>query len=540
MLIDVRTSRRIAAGLLVVAICTWGCDSCEQQQMRADVQEAQQQRAERLEGLEVAQVEAMESEDVVDRDEVLAPIRVTVTDEMIYVDNIAWFDRILQREDSAGHEQIREIFGRELPLIGVEEDPTQREIDDAEEAFEQNYGITDEFQEFVEPLMKAEQRGEGLEKMAGTSDATGPMVLMVVQRDVEFETLANGLDTARHIGRIISAVWDMKGLGFELNVGGERAVLWRDDSPFTELVEAHTDDDGYCVDLELTLANGGTFGRIRGVVGQEQGHRRYGAAPDSPFPGDQEIEWHNTVLANVHGECPLLSAGDSRVPDRDELAGVIDELEGLAPHCATQLEPSARTTWRELVEAMDIVAELTGVLPEFSRQPASTGVEVDDPASGSREGGAIARFEAGHESIDSRDEDAFVDAMNDQCRSEGIAVSEVATVGDDSDDGEMRLTMDRETLQVDGALDREIIHRVLGVHEPQLMACFESAARSDEVELSVGWVIDPAGQVVSADIDETMVDDPELSGCVSDAIEGISFPPANAEVRVEQQFQFRR
>lgn len=97
--------------------------------------------------------------------------------------------------------------------------------------------------------------------------------------------------------------------------------------------------------------------------------------------------------------------------------------------------------------------------------------------------------------------------------------------------------------QTQGALDREIIQRVVRQNRRDIQHCYETRLYDDpelEGKLTVVWVIAPSGDVLSTKIKESTLDDEELHRCVAGRIQRWVFPEPDGGgiVRVNYPFSF--
>lgn len=100
-----------------------------------------------------------------------------------------------------------------------------------------------------------------------------------------------------------------------------------------------------------------------------------------------------------------------------------------------------------------------------------------------------------------------------------------------------------EDPEVEGALDREVIRRVVRRHREQARACYERSLLEDPDlagKITVNWVISHEGKVISSTIAETTMDDRDVERCLADAIKRWRFPEPDGGgvVRVNYPFTF--
>ena len=100
------------------------------------------------------------------------------------------------------------------------------------------------------------------------------------------------------------------------------------------------------------------------------------------------------------------------------------------------------------------------------------------------------------------------------------------------------------TPTVQGALEPELIRRVIRTHGNEIRFCYERQLEADptlEGKLVVGLVIGKDGSVVSATVKESTVSSPALGQCVVARVRGWQFPtPKDGVVTVTYPFVFKR
>lgn len=85
-------------------------------------------------------------------------------------------------------------------------------------------------------------------------------------------------------------------------------------------------------------------------------------------------------------------------------------------------------------------------------------------------------------------------------------------------------------LTVVGALDKAAVQKVLDQHRADVDACFKGKKPS---RLAVKLIINPSGAVVSAGVVQESPPDPQLSGCIANAVGRWAFPkPAKGLVTI--------
>ncbi len=94
-----------------------------------------------------------------------------------------------------------------------------------------------------------------------------------------------------------------------------------------------------------------------------------------------------------------------------------------------------------------------------------------------------------------------------------------------------------------GALDREIIQRVVRQHRREIQHCYEQQLqRNPDLagRVTMQWVISPTGDVVSASVEETSLNDSNVEQCMVQRIQRWSFPEPDGGgiVRVNYPFNF--
>ena len=135
---------------------------------------------------------------------------------------------------------------------------------------------------------------------------------------------------------------------------------------------------------------------------------------------------------------------------------------------------------------------------------------------------------------------------------EGVGMADVGTTGGagagstEADLGEAD-TVDPEVVpeepETTGALDREIIQRVVRQHRREITHCYEQRLQRDPNlagRIEMEWVIAPSGDVVSASVSESTVDDAEVGRCMARRIQQWVFPEPDGAgtVRVNYPWNF--
>ena len=113
---------------------------------------------------------------------------------------------------------------------------------------------------------------------------------------------------------------------------------------------------------------------------------------------------------------------------------------------------------------------------------------------------------------------------------------------------EIRATSDEEADEsgrLKSAMDREIIQEVVREDRDGLRACFNEALASDPEltgRLVIQWVIGSTGEVVSAEVFESELENDAFHECVTDLVLEWEFPPPDGGgvVRVNYPFNFSR
>ena len=120
--------------------------------------------------------------------------------------------------------------------------------------------------------------------------------------------------------------------------------------------------------------------------------------------------------------------------------------------------------------------------------------------------------------------------------------------GTSVDTTSMRLVADEEADEsgrLKSAMDREIIQEVVREDRDGLRACFNEALASDPEltgRLVIQWVIGSTGEVVSAEVFESELENDAFHECVTDLVLEWEFPPPDGGgvVRVNYPFNFSR
>lgn len=135
---------------------------------------------------------------------------------------------------------------------------------------------------------------------------------------------------------------------------------------------------------------------------------------------------------------------------------------------------------------------------------------------------------------------------------EGIGRAEVGTGGGgdglrgDPDLGEGR-AVEPEVIpgepETQGALDREIIQRVVRQHRREIRHCYEQQLQRNpdlEGRITIQWTIAPSGDVVAASVQETTMNNSQVERCMAQRIQRWSFPEpeGGGVVRVNYPFNF--
>ncbi len=94
-----------------------------------------------------------------------------------------------------------------------------------------------------------------------------------------------------------------------------------------------------------------------------------------------------------------------------------------------------------------------------------------------------------------------------------------------------------------GALDREIIQRVVRQHRREIQHCYEQQLqRNPDLagRVTMQWVISPTGEVVTASVEESSLNDSSVEQCMAQRIQRWSFPEPDGGgvVRVNYPFNF--
>lgn len=145
------------------------------------------------------------------------------------------------------------------------------------------------------------------------------------------------------------------------------------------------------------------------------------------------------------------------------------------------------------------------------------------------------------------------DAMVDLTHLRGLDLHEDdAAVGDDSiGDGnagkrpgvDMNPTVHFDEPDVEGAIEKELVHRVTRQNRRAILNCYESELRRTpdlEGEVLVRWVIAPSGDVVTAAIVTSTLDERWVEQCLTQRIRRWKFPePEDGGIaRVHSSFEF--
>ena len=135
---------------------------------------------------------------------------------------------------------------------------------------------------------------------------------------------------------------------------------------------------------------------------------------------------------------------------------------------------------------------------------------------------------------------------------EGVGMADVGTTGGagagstEADLGEAE-TVDPEVVpeepETTGALDREIIQRVVRQHRREITHCYEQRLQRDPNlagRIEMEWTIAPSGDVVSASVSESTMDDAEVGRCMARRIQQWVFPEPDGGgiVRVNYPWNF--
>ncbi len=113
-------------------------------------------------------------------------------------------------------------------------------------------------------------------------------------------------------------------------------------------------------------------------------------------------------------------------------------------------------------------------------------------------------------------------------------------------------SLDHETLNptvvpqepvTEGALDREIIQRVVRQNRRDIQNCYEAELNRDPTlqgRITMQWVISPSGDVVSASVQESTMNNSAVEQCMAQRIQRWSFPAPDGGgiVRVNYPFNF--
>ena len=226
---------------------------------------------------------------------------------------------------------------------------------------------------------------------------------------------------------------------------------------------------------------------------------------------------------------------EAEAPDEDEVEDV-DELE---------IEGEEDMDEEELQEARDReIARDAGALAAFDGDPqqaiggdaqtALADMDADHSASGV---GGLGLAGAGRGGAEGE---------------EGVGRANVGTGGGagagdaDADLGD-RDTINPEVIpdepETQGALDREIIQRVVRQHRREIQHCYEQQLQRNpdlDGRITMQWTISPAGDVVAASVEETTMNSPEVERCMAQRIQRWSFPEPDGGgiVRVNYPFNF--
>lgn len=123
----------------------------------------------------------------------------------------------------------------------------------------------------------------------------------------------------------------------------------------------------------------------------------------------------------------------------------------------------------------------------------------------------------------------------------GRSDSDSTRVGENPTSSEPRITPGQPT--VNGELDKVIIQRVTRQNRREILNCYERKLREDpnlSGELIIKWVITPNGDVASAEIDESDLDDEGVEDCITSRIDRWVFPEPDGGgvVRVHYPLEF--
>lgn len=81
--------------------------------------------------------------------------------------------------------------------------------------------------------------------------------------------------------------------------------------------------------------------------------------------------------------------------------------------------------------------------------------------------------------------------------------------------------------EVEGAIDKRIIQKIIRAHIPELTACFEAELAKKKGlsgQVEIVWIISPKGEVTKALVKETTVKNKKVENCMVDSIEKLKFP----------------
>lgn len=95
--------------------------------------------------------------------------------------------------------------------------------------------------------------------------------------------------------------------------------------------------------------------------------------------------------------------------------------------------------------------------------------------------------------------------------------------------------------EVQGALDKDIIRRIVRAHINQVRYCYNEGLQKDPKlagRLSVEFVIGPSGSVTSAKVESSELKDAKVADCVAKAIRTWKFPAPNGGGQVKVSYPF--
>lgn len=191
------------------------------------------------------------------------------------------------------------------------------------------------------------------------------------------------------------------------------------------------------------------------------------------------------------------------------------------------------------------------LVQRFALKSTDDVTSADDPDSAEaiEDAAAIAAFsgnppEAATGEPDIQGHDALT-ALDDKegSSADGPGISGRASLGDNSTDDqpaiEPRVTPGQPT--VDGGLDKRIVQRVTRQNRREVLNCYEQRVREEpdlSGEVIIKWVIATTGDVISAEISESELDDEAVEDCITSRIERWAFPEPDGGEIVEVNYPF--